>query len=211
MNTEDVSHEKLMALVRAMTGRNEGHEDDEHPLPPGPWGPVIRLALERINVFGPHPEPWRAVLVGRVARHPELLDGHGGGHSFGEEVALNPQPLPPRLAFFVSVAQVIMSRAELYQEITDAMRRESEQQGITIASGYIARFSDDFCGAEFRLRWPFPGPPPAWFAHKLDGTDLVVIAAQFEQAAKETFSRDVRKSLVDASAKLTEAGLSKLQ
>ena len=36
-----------------------GREDDEHPLPPGPWDPHIRRALEQIYVLGPHPEPWR--------------------------------------------------------------------------------------------------------------------------------------------------------
>lgn len=215
-----VTQESLLAFVRAMIGGSGGREDDEHPLPPGPWDPVIRLALERIRAFGPHPEPWAfgpsaaprsAGFASICARPPELWDVFGGGHGFCDEVALNPQPLPPRFAFLVAVARVVTSRAEVFQEITDATRREGEQQGIIIVSGYIARFADDFCGSEFRPRWPFPGPRPSWFAHKLDGIDLVVIAAQLEQAARETVSRDMRKSLVDASAKLVEAGLSRMQ
>jgi hypothetical protein len=192
MNTEkteqqlvDISQEKLLALVRAMIGGSMGRKDDEQPLPPGAWDSVIRAAMERTNI--------------------------SSGHSFGEEVALNPQPLPPRFAFLVSVAQAVINRAELFQEIADAAPREGEQQGIIIVSGYITRFVDDFCGTGFRLKYPFPGPRPPWFADELDGIDLVVMATQFEQAAQNTFSPDLRQNLADASAKFVEAGLSKMQ
>ena len=220
-----ISQEQLLTLVRALISGSRGRVDDEHPLPPGPWDPIIRVALERINVFGPRPQPWRSrgsifgprpepwqvVFAGILARHPEIWDAIGGGHSFGEEVALNPQPLPPRSAFLVSVAQTVMSRVELLQEIADATRREGEEQGIIIVSGYLARFVDDFCGTGFRPKWPFPGPPPPWFADELNGIDLVVMAAQFEQAAREAYNPALRQNLADVSAKLVEAGLAKLQ
>jgi len=241
MNTEQteqqslhINQEKLLAFVRAMIGGSRGREDDEHPLPPGPWDPVIRVALERINVFGPHPEPWKVfgdpvpwrtieavfgpqpepwkvIFASILARHPAIWDAIGGGHSFSEEVALNPQPLPPRFAFLVSLAQTVISRAELLQEIADATRREGEQQGIIIVSGYIARFVDDICGNDFRFKWPFPWPRPNWLAKEVSGIDLVVMATQFDQAANETFNRELRQNLADASAKLAEAGLSKMQ
>ncbi|MGZ8224081.1 MAG: hypothetical protein ACXW0H_03245, partial [Methylobacter sp.] len=217
-----ISQEKLLAFVRAMISGNRGREDDEHPSPPGPWDRVIRVALEQINVFGPQPEPWRRVFgplpdpwrlifASLLARHPEIWDVIGGGHSFSDEVALNPQPLPPRFAFLIAVAQAVISRAELLQEIGDATRREGEQQGIIIVSGYTRRFVDDFCGTGFRLKYPFPGPRPPWFANELEGIDLMVMATQFEQAAKETFSPDLRQNLADASAKLAEAGVLKMQ
>ncbi len=250
MNTEEtnesslcIRQEHLLAFVREMIVGRTGREDDEHPLPPGPWDPVIRVALERINVFGPHPEPWRrflghpvpwrtvesvfgpspepwrAIFASILARHPEIWDAIGGGQNFGEEVALNPQPLPPRFAFLISVAKTVISRAELMQEIADATRREGEQQGIIIVSGYLDRFVDDWCGNDFRLLWPGPdplipwwgGPRPKWFVEILSGIDLVVIATQFEQEAKVTFSQDLRQNLVGASAKLVEAGISKMQ
>lgn len=230
----NISQEKLLSFVRAMIGGSTGREDDEHPLPPGPWDPVIRIALESTNVFGPHPEPWRvfgpgvpwrsigsvfgprpepwkAIFASIAARHPEIWDAIGGGHSFGAEVELNPQPLPPRFALMVAMAQAVISRAELMQEIADATRREGEERGIIIVSGYIARFVDDYCGTQFRLKYPFPGPRPRWFAEELGGIDLVVMATQFEQAAKEAFSRDLRQNLADASAKLVATGLSRIQ
>jgi hypothetical protein len=230
-----ISQERLLAFVRAMIGGSRGREDDEHPLPPGPWDPVIRVALERINVFGPHPDPWKifgpgpqpwrtlesmfgplpdpwkVILASIAAKYPAVWDVIGGGPSVGTEVALNPQPLPPRFAFLVSLAQTVISRTELLQEIADATRREGEQQGIIIVGGYIARFIDDICGNDFRFKWPFPGPRPNWLAKEVSGIDLVVMAVQFDQAASETFNRELRQNLADASAKLAEAGLSKIQ
>lgn len=101
-------------------GGRTGREDDAHPLPPAPWDPVIRIALKRINVFGPLPDPWKAVFTSILTRHAEIGDVISSGPSFGEEVALNPQPLPPRFAFLVALAQMVISRAELLQEISDA-------------------------------------------------------------------------------------------
>ena len=220
MDTEQqllqITQAKLFAFVRTIIGGGRGREDDEHPLPPGPWDPVIRVALERTSVFGPSPEPWRrflgnpvpwrsselvfgpqpepwqVVFASILARYPEIWDGIGGGHSFGGEVALNPQPLPPRFTFLVSLAQTVISRAELLQDVADATVREGEQQGLI-------------------PKWPFPGPPPPWWANELDGIDLVVLATQFDKAAKETFSQDLRQNLADASAKLAEVGISKMQ
>jgi hypothetical protein len=193
MNTEQtedrsvtINHEQLLTLVSALLHGNRGREDDQNPLPPGPWDPIIRSALERIRLLG-------------------------GGHGFGDEVMLNPQPLPPRFAFLTSVARAVVSRAELLQELAGAIAREGEEQGIIIVSGYTRRFSEDWCGNEFRPKWPFPGPPPPWFASELDGIDLVVMATQFNQAAKETFSPDLRQNLADVSAKFVETGLSKMQ
>jgi hypothetical protein len=229
-----IDQEKLMAVVRSLIGGRGGREDDEHPLPPGPWDPVIRVALERVSVFGPRPEPWdtlgpgvpwrsieavygplpdpwKLVFSTILARHPEIFDVIGGGHSRVDEVALNPQPLPPRIAFLLSVVRTVVSRAELFQEMADATRREGEQRGIIIVGGYISRFSDDWCGNGFRLKWPFPGPRPNWYTDQLHATDLLVMATHFAQSAKEAFNPDLRQNLANASAKFVETALSRTQ
>ncbi|HEY4366460.1 MAG TPA: hypothetical protein VGN07_04440 [Steroidobacteraceae bacterium] len=151
------------------------------------------------------------VLASLLARHPEAADAIGGGHSFGDEVALNPQPLPPRYAFLVEVAQTVINRVELLQNVANAFQRAGERQGIIIVGGYTSEFADDWCGNGFRLKWPFPGPRPNWFMQELDGIDLVVIAAKFEQAAKQAFNPDVRQGLQSASEKFAAAGLSRMQ
>ena len=226
-----IGSEKLLALLRLMIHGAAGRDDDEYPLSQGPWDSVIREALEPITVFGPHPEPWRAsrpwrfptesiygplpepwkrIFATIAVRHPATWDVIGGGLNFGDEVALNPQPLPPRYAFMASLANKVTGRAELLQEIEDAVRRADEQRGIIIVSGYIARFIDDICGNGFRFKWPFPWPRPNWFTEQVEGPDLAVLAIQFEQAAKGAFSQNMRQHLMDASAKLVEAGMAKM-
>lgn len=220
-----VGKSTLLAFVRTMIGISRFPDSDEHPLPPGPWDPVIRSALDKVQAFGhaslpprsvrsvlgPHPEPWKLVLAGILARHPAIFDAIGDEHDHGDEVALNPQPLPPRYAFLLAVVQTLVERAELLQELADATTRKGEQAGIIIVSGYVGRFSDDFCGNGFRLKWPFPGPRPYWFTHELDAIDLVVMSTQFELAAQQAFNQDLRRSLAGAGSRFVEAGLSRLQ
>lgn len=183
-----ISAEKLLASVGALvSGSRRGREDDDHPRPHGPWDPVIRATLERIPAFT---QAW--------------------SQTFGDEVALNPQPLPPRLAFLVSLVQTFAGRAALLEEFAGAARTEGEQQGIIIVSGYIERFADEWCGNGFRLRWPLPGPRPNWFANELDGIDLLVLATQFQRAGTDAFSDDLRDSLHRAGAKFAGAGLERL-
>src|SRR5436190_2800028 len=184
-----VSQEQLMGLVRAMIGGDAGRQDDEHPLPPGPWDPIIRAGLEQIRLVGPQREPSRSagpertrsrtgepsrnpmfdprnvVFQSIFRKHPGMFDAIGGGHSFGDEVALNPQPLPPREAFLIAAARAVIRRAEFLQEIAAAISQDGSEQGIIIVGGYTSRFSDDWCGTGFKLRWPFPGPRPHWFRH----------------------------------------------
>jgi hypothetical protein len=56
-----ISQDRLLGLVRAMTGGDSGREDDEHPSPPGPWDPVIRVGLEQLRFSVPRREPSSSV------------------------------------------------------------------------------------------------------------------------------------------------------
>lgn len=211
-----IGRENLLAFVRSMIGASTGRPDDDSPLPPGPWDPVIRTALDRANVFGPHPEPWRTIVSWQfflrllAKKHPEIWEVVGGG-PLGEidKVAINPQPLPPRYAFLTAVAQTVIARAQLLQEISEAT--SGEQRGIIVVGGFTSRFADDWCGNGFHLNFPFPGPRPNWFTHELDGIDLVVIASEFEQAAKQSFSPVLRDSFSNATNQFMEAGFSRMQ
>ena len=79
--SHQISQENLLAAVRAVASRTQGREDDDHPLPPGPWDPVIRTALERVISFGPLPDPWvrsselaKLILTLIIKLRPELSD-----------------------------------------------------------------------------------------------------------------------------------------
>jgi hypothetical protein len=120
-----ISQEKLLAAVGAMANRTQGREDDDHPLPSGPWDPVICAASERVISFGPLPDPWgpssellKLILTLIVSLRPELSDALKP-HSRIDLAALNPQPLPPRPAFLTALARTVVERAELIQDIAD--------------------------------------------------------------------------------------------
>lgn len=219
-----ISREKLLAFVSTFIGGSKARPDDEHPLPPGPWDPVIRVALERLPDFGPGPDPWRylnaargpsrdAVLAFLARRFPELWEVVGGGPGGPRSWAadeLNPQPLPPRRALFVELARAVIERAGLIHEVAGAIGRGGGESSIIIVSGYVSELMDEICGNGFKLKWPFPGPHPHWFAGEVSGVDLVVMAAQFSQAAGEAHSRDLQHSLAEAGGKLAETGFSRM-
>jgi hypothetical protein len=196
----------LATMISVLTGRDRGREDDDHPSPPGPWDPVIRQAVER--ALGPSPDPWRLASASVLARHPEIIDAIGGG--FIDEVALSPQPLPPRWAFLSSISRIVAERAELLQEFADAISPGLEERGIIIIGGRLNRFADEWCGNGFRLKWPFPVPRPDWFSLELSGPDLAVIAAQLHQSALESFSPVLQRQLADSGTRFLEAALSKM-
>jgi hypothetical protein len=211
-----ISQEKLLAAVGAVANRTQGREDDDHPLPPGPWDSEIRAALDRVTSFGPLPDPWgpsselvKLILTLIVSLRPELSDALKP-HSRIDLAALNPQPLPPRPAFPTALARTVVERAELIEDIADVYGRD-EQQSIIIVGGYPIRFAEELCGNDFRLKWPFPHPPPPWFKQELDAVDLLMLAAEFDQAAKGAFSPTLRQGLADASAKFAQTGLSRMQ
>lgn len=197
----------ILAFARTMLGNAQGREDPDNPLPTGPWDPVVRTALERLDVLGLQRESLRGALANLLAQTPEIHDVIDGRRVFGSRVALNPQPIPPRFSFLLEAAQVVVDRAELLQELSDTVR---ESKGQDAALSYVTRFVDDICGNGFRWKFPRPGPRPWWFADALSGTDLVVLATRFEAAAKTAFDPALGRSFEAAGAQLAETGLSRM-
>ena len=221
--TINVSHEKLASFVaRIFGGTTVGREDDEHPLPPGPWDPIIRKVAKK--VFGPSPDPWRLAFdppshgssaelnVDRVllrfiaARHPEIIDGIGGGRF--NLVALNPQPLPPRAVFLAAFAEEVIDRVLLTQEVAATLNQTGEQQGIIIVGGRLSLLVDELCGNNFKVRIPFPKP-----RHDedelLSGFELLTVAAVFEQNAATIAHEGLSQELRSGAARLIETGIAR--
>lgn len=166
-----------------------GYPNPEDPDPPGPWGPVIRRALERIRlVAGPHPDPW-------------------------SWAALNPQPLPPRLAFVVAFTRETIEKVSSLHELAEALPEDAQGHAQQAASGLMARFIDD-CG-NGRIppwrRWPFPWPPRREeMEEAINPAELVVIGAQLAAAASTVASERLQRDLGEAGNKLMEAGLAQM-
>jgi hypothetical protein len=221
--TLNISREKLATFVsQTFGGANVGREDDEHPLPPGPYDPVIRKVAKK--VFGPQPEPWaldfghpvpwrselnlnRIILGIIAARHPEIYDVIGGGRF--DYAALNPQPLPPRAAFVIAFTEEVIDRALLMQELADAMNQTGEQQGIIIVGGRLSMLVDELCGNNFKIRIPFPKPKRGG-SELLSGLELLAAGAVFEQNAAITANEGLRMELRNAGARLIETGIARM-
>jgi hypothetical protein len=220
---------KLYALISSSSGDRPGDDsqpDPEHPLKPGPWDPVIRVALKDVLRFGPQPDPWRygprpepwlaavlgADLVSQIARRFPAVWDIIGSLRIGDLVSLNPQPLPPRSRFVKALGEAFVARAETLAEVSSALEtdRTGDERGIIIVGGYVNRLVDEYCGNGFRWRWPFPGPPPWWFKAEVDGHDLLVLGAHLNVAAEQAFDPALQQSLADASAKLAEAAIERL-
>ena len=195
--TFTIPQQKFVAFVREMIGSGVGYEDPDNPLPPGPWDPYIRKALENLIVSGPVPDPWRPVL--------------GPGPQPWRKVALNPQPLPPKAAFAAAIASEVIDRVVLTQEIADALQNEGQQQGIIIVGGMISRFLED-CGNDrlWRKR-PFPPRPHGDEPDdKLSALELIVMGARFEQSASGVASERLRQELSGAGGRLIEMGIARM-
>lgn len=225
---------KLYALLGPVLGRgggSSGQPDPDNPLKPGPWDPVIRVALTEVLRFGPSPEPWRygpqpeqwlraafgAELLSLIAqRFPAVWDVVGATLRPGEEVSLNPQPLPPAARLTIALGDALVTRTEMLAEFATAFGGEQivgqtgGERGIIIVGGYVGRFIDEYCGTGFRIGWPFPGPPPRWFRREVGAHDLLLLGATLHNAAERAFDPSVRQALGDASRKLAEAGIERL-
>jgi hypothetical protein len=211
--TLNISPEKLVAFVsQTFGGASVGLEDDEHPLPPGPWDPIIRKVAKK--VFGPQPEPWRSelnmnrMILGIIAaRHPEIFDVIGGGRF--DLAALNPQPLPPRAAFLAAVAEEMIDRALLMQEVADSLNQTGEPQSIIIVGGKISKFVDEIDELCPRIPRRFP-KPKGGNTDRFSAVELLSAGAVFEQNAAAVSSENLQMELRNAGAKLIEMGIARM-
>ncbi len=221
---------KLYTLFAPALGRggNSGQPDPDHPLKPGPWDPVTRIAAKEILRFGtssetwrygPQPEPWTTAVLGNallalITRHlPALRDVIGEVRRAGEEASLNPQPLPPLEAFTIALAEALVTRVELLADVAGAFtdaRTSGAERAAVLVGGHVGRLIDDYCGNGFRLVWPFPGPPPWWFKAEVGARELLMLGAHLNAASDRAFDPVVQGTLAAASAKLAKAAVERL-
>jgi len=124
----------------------------------------------------------------------------------GAEVALNPQPLPPR-------HQLLVASAAVAHDIASAA--VNADAAGTDSSRLVTRAIDDWCGTRPRRipipwpgPWPFPWPPepdphPEWDI----SASRVVGALSLASVASRLEDGDARDALSKGAEQLLEAGL----
>ena len=158
----------------------------------------------------PSPWPWRHVLNSALTRVQLSIAGNSNPFA---RVALNPQPLPPRLHFAMVLAQELVERATMMHEVNDGVNQNGEQRGIIIVGGYINKFVDEICPTppviKFPKRhWPLPPEPdphPDW-----TGLELAVIGTHFLNEARFAGNKDIQHIFNAAGEKLLEVATSRM-
>jgi hypothetical protein len=137
-----------------------------------------------------------------------IREGRIAGFSVADEVALNPQPIPPGHELLVGSALVA-------HQIANAAIA-AEAAGEKAAGRIVARAVDDWCGTKPRPwpipwpgPWPFPwpgpdpDPDPVWnVAHS-----RVVGALTLAAVASRLAEGPARTALSEGAEKLLETGL----
>lgn len=189
-----ISAVKIMDLIGEMLGGigNNPNPDGDGPSPDGPWGPYIRQAVSRVSreLGIPTPEP---AIFGLFSQGVNIA-------------ALNPQPLPPRIAFLSALSQEVIGRATLIDEVAKSIGQQRQVGG----KGLVSEFTDDMCGS-VPFRWPFPGPRPVWWVTERTGLDLLVLGRLFLNSAEETLNTTLQGQLKAAGTKFNEAGIAKME
>jgi len=183
------SHNALRSLVsQFITG---GMPDPDNPQPPGPWDPVIRRAITRLQGrFSPFPQPWKV--------SGPLPDPWSW-------VALNPQPLPPappEMAFAIVFAEEVVDHVSRLQDIADVTQSDSP------APAYLSRLVDDIELCPPYWKWPFP--PKKAGKTLFDPDDLVTIGVAFEHLAETISSESLRGEIQAAGRTIMEKGAARL-
>jgi len=143
-------------------------------------------------------------IIARI--HPEVWDviinPFRGGSRF-DEVALNPQPLPPAESFLVSAAEMAHQIARI--------AIESEVAGLS-SSGLVSELVDDWCATPWprKIPFPWPGPrpdkgplPEPWVVQ----TARMVGALVFASIGSRLADGDLAKTLLDGADRLNEVAI----
>lgn len=142
-------------------------------------------------------------IVGRL--RPEVYDvfppQFAAEGRWGEAVALNPQPLPPRDSLVRGA--ISMSRRVAQLAIEADVRGED-------SSSWVSQLVDEWCGTPWPRKWPRPGSgpipdggpqPEPWTINEARIAGAVVFAL----TASRLGEGDLQRALTEGSERLAEA------
>jgi hypothetical protein len=178
----NISHKALVSIVGGFFDTYKPNPDD--PPPPGPWDPVIRVALDRVGRVALNPQPLPPVSLIGLNPQPEPPGILG---------RLNPQPLPPVALFAAVLAEEVIDRAGLIQRAAG--------RGGNAGVQFLAEFVDDWCGTG-RPKGPRPKKRPA--------VELLTLGAMFHHLAESVGDDALRQGLVEGANTLLQTGVAQL-
>jgi hypothetical protein len=158
--------------------------------------------LELLAITGRiNPAIWDAI-------HPMGPERGGGILSPGAAVELNPQPLPPRIAFQFAAAQ-IANEIALAAIAAEAAGNDESSERI------IASAVDDWCGTPSGHRpipWPGPWPFPSYLGEPdphpwLIDTVRLIAGLTFASVGSRVAEGTARDALEHGSERLVEVAL----
>ncbi len=121
-----------------------------------------------------------------------------------DRVALNPQPIPPGIAFYYDVARSIIDRAWLLYEVQVGLGKVRENDGEWLPVTYLHGF-DRGLTAEAIARLLHP-PHPNW-RQEPRAVDLLVVSAELRTAANATDERVMQEAFRATAERLQRAAL----
>jgi len=182
-----------MALSRnARIARLIGH------LNPAAWDWIVPHSLDvdiGSLVGGPQPEPWG------MAR--------GGVSSRLDQVALNPQPLPPKDLYALALSDATVARVVSLARVGRMLGGEAGANMQRAAVSAVADF-EEICPRwpRWPKHWP-PPPPPPWQEEEMAASQLFLAGSRLVLAAEVVEDATVQKALDDAGSKLMDMGIEK--
>jgi len=173
---------------------------------------VKDLRVYTPNPDDPNPSPWPWRLVINKAFERMLVNT---GSSAGTLAALNPQPLPPKAHFSLALAQEVVERASLLQQVADGLPSHGQQHGIIIVGGFINKFVDEICPTppviKFpKKRWPISWPPTTEPDMRWSSVELATIAVHFRNEARNSGHEELSNVLNNAADKLLDAAVARM-
>lgn len=192
-----IPRKSFVQLVSKRAGYYPNPDDPGDPNNPfgpfGPGGPVLRYLLE-------------------IQRSRRL-----------DQVALNPQPLPPKEVIAVALAQNVIDQVAQLHAFADMLPGEA---GAELREGGL-RLLDEFsdsCGTMTRreliaalIRWllgkrppPPPPDPEPWWDERLDAFDLITIGVQLQATFEQIADERLANALDQVGSKVMDGGLAML-
>jgi hypothetical protein len=117
-----------------------------------------------------------------------------------EKAALNPQPIPPGIAFYSEVAKAAIARAWTLYDVQTGLAKGADNDGDWLPVNYLHDLGNHLNGS---LVWRLIHPPHInWSNQELRAVDLLTVSAEFQSAAAVTNVPSMRAAFREAALQL---------